>query len=125
MGGVKNYPEYGIWEQMKNRCYRPATASFKYYGARGVKVCDRWLTGEGGKTGFECFVEDMGWRPAPHLTLDRKNNAGDYEPGNCRWATPKEQAANRRPRSPNLNPYPIRKPRVTGTHGGRIRPELT
>ena len=108
----KHWPEYGVWEQMKNRCYRKTTASFKYYGARGIKVCDRWLHGEGGKSGFECFITDMGRRPDKGYSVDRKRTEGDYEPSNCKWSTAKEQAANRRARGPNLKPYPPRRKRT-------------
>ena len=74
---------------MKQRCTNPQTAKWKYYGSRGITVCARWDV-------FENFLADMGERP-PGLTLDRKDNDGDYELANCRWATPKQQRANQRP----------------------------
>lgn len=84
----KNRPLYSIWSDMKQRCFNQNHAAYKYYGARSISVCERWLT-------FENFVEDMGERPTG-TSLDRINNDGNYEPGNCRWATPKEQMSNRR-----------------------------
>jgi len=93
-----HWPEYGIWFTMINRCYRPEADSYKYYGARGIYVCDRWRDGEGCLSGFECFIADMGRRPHANLSIDRINNDGPYAPGNCRWATGAVQRLNQRPR---------------------------
>ncbi len=84
---------YGAWAGMVNRCHNPNNSSFARYGGRGVSVCDRWRFGEDGKSGFVCFLEDMGERPEGH-TLDRVNAAGNYEPSNCRWATVTTQRRN-------------------------------
>ncbi len=78
---------YRIWCAMKQRCLNPNTAAYHRYGGRGITVCERWVT-------FENFLADMGERPEG-LSLERVNNNGNYEPGNCVWATPKMQAANR------------------------------
>lgn len=93
----QRWPEWGVWRQMINRCYRKATEAYSRYGARGICVCDRWRFGDGQMSAFECFIADMGRRPSPDLSIERMNNDGNYEPSNCKWATSAEQAANRRP----------------------------
>ena len=84
--------EWTTWRSMRQRCLDPNHKSFKHYGGRGITVCARWLNR------FENFLQDMGVRPEGH-TLDRTNNEGNYEPGNCRWATWKQQANNKRQRT--------------------------
>lgn len=78
---------YRSWYAMIARCTRPRNDKYKFYGGRGIKVCDRWLE-------FKNFYADMGDRPEG-MSLDRINNDGNYEPGNCRWATDKQQKRNR------------------------------
>jgi hypothetical protein len=83
-------PEYRAWYQMNRRCHDPRHGSFNDYGARGITVCDRW------RESFLAFLSDLGPRPSTRHSLDRRDNNRGYEPGNCRWATPKEQANNTR-----------------------------
>jgi hypothetical protein len=87
--GLSYTSEYDCWVNMKDRCLNSKHKAYKYYGGRGIKVCDRWLNS------FENFILDMGKKPAPELSLERIENDGNYEPGNCRWATSKEQRLNR------------------------------
>lgn len=101
--GATGTPEFRIWSVMIQRCHKVYSKVFEYYGGRGIGVCDRWRYGEDGKSGFECFIADIGYRPDPSLWIDRINNDGNYEPGNVRWATPSEQARNQRKRRTRPN----------------------
>jgi len=87
-GGVIS-STYTAWNNMIARCTNPNDSSYEYYGARGISVCQRWMK-------FENFLQDMGEKPEG-LVLDRENNNGNYEPGNCRWVTYSVSNQNRRP----------------------------
>lgn len=92
--GQKGTRLYRIWGGMLNRIRNPRCKDYFRYGGRGIAVCKRW------ESSFENFLADMGQPPTSTHSIDRINNDGNYEPGNCRWATPKEQIANRRRNTP-------------------------
>lgn len=87
--GMRQEKVYTNWCQMIARCTDKNSTSYSNYGGRGITVCDRWLR-------FKNFFEDMGNRPFNGASIDRVNNEGNYEPGNCKWSTSAEQARNRR-----------------------------
>ena len=83
-------PEYNCWAAMKQRCTNQNDRFFSDYGGRGIRVCDSW------SESFDAFFDDMGKRPSAMHSIDRIDTNGNYEPGNCRWATPAEQSRNKR-----------------------------
>lgn len=85
---LSRWPEYAVWHQMLERCYREKNPAYRLYGAQGVRVCDRW------RASFRSFIEDMGRRPGPEFTIERLDGKRNYEPDNCKWATRVEQNRN-------------------------------
>jgi hypothetical protein len=83
--GMTNSSEFSSWRSMLSRCYEPRNASYPRYGARGVTVCQRW------RDSFEAFLADMGPKPTPRHSIERQNSTVGYQPGNCVWATRKQQ----------------------------------
>ena len=89
--GESYAPEYRSWQDMIQRCHNPRSQKWCDYGGRGIRVCERW------RQSYRAFLEDMGHRPSPNHSLDRyPDNNGNYEPGNVRWATRKQQSQNTR-----------------------------
>lgn len=93
--GGKDSGEYNAWCHMQARCDNPKNPDFHNYGGRGITVCKKW------RDSFQAFYEDMGPRPSPDHSIDRKNNHGNYTKQNCRWATRTEQARNKRTNTVN------------------------
>lgn len=88
--GMSHSPEYCVWRDIIQRCCNPKEPNYKRYGARGIKICDKW------RHSFEQFYKDVGQRPCKSYELDRINNDGDYEPRNVRWVNKKQNNRNRR-----------------------------
>ena len=96
---LRDIVEYNTWSSMKQRCLNPNNPHYKYYGGRGIKICDRWLNS------FENFFTDMGKRPKGKYSIDRIDNYGNYEPENCRWVKTELQALNKSNVFPNNEIY--------------------
>lgn len=88
--GQSKSGEYHSWFAMKQRCTNSKSAMYHLYGGRGISVCERWTDS------FEDFLQDMGPKPTPNHSIERRENSGNYEPDNCHWATTKQQNNNQR-----------------------------
>jgi hypothetical protein len=113
---------YHIWEWMKSRCYHQSNPQYHRYGGRGISVCDAW------RDSFEAFYADMGDPPSEEHTIERRDVHGNYEPGNCTWATMKEQHRNRGDTA-YLTLDGVTKPRVSwaeefGVHPDTVRSRM-
>jgi len=97
--GMKHLPEYSVWRGIRRRCYSPTRHEYRHYGGRGIKMCDRW------RLSFQAFYADMGPRPGVDYSINRIDNAGDYEPCNCEWATKTEQNINKGVQSNSRSGY--------------------
>lgn len=122
--GLHKHPLYSTWQNMKQRCTNPNLYEFKYYGARGITICESW------RYSFSRFVNDVGEKPGPEYSLDRIDNNGNYEPGNVRWATMSEQLLNTGLRRDNKSGHKgVSYDKARGlwrayTGGGKTRVEL-
>ncbi len=88
--GMTGSSEYKAWQSMRERCYRESSENYPHYGGRGISVCDEW------RNSFENFLRDMGSKPSPDLSLERKDTNGNYTPNNCHWASIQTQNNNKR-----------------------------
>lgn len=109
--GRTKHPLYRTWEAILKRCNYPSSGNYKHYGAKGIKVCERWTND------FWAFVSDMGDKPTPAHTIERISSKGDYEPSNCCWATQSEQSRNKS--VTRLNPDIVRQIKARARRGER------
>lgn len=98
--GGRHTPEYGHWQAMRRRCLSAKHKDYARWGAKGISICERW-------NDFALFLEDMGLKPSPEVSLDRIDPDGNYEPGNVRWATQAQQARNRKDFTYVATPYGV------------------